>query len=66
MRLSDPTTYAVMARKLGEARRIINEYWTRKDDPTKPYDRDWAMHVALVELANLLRKGGDDHDGKGV
>ena len=44
-------------RKIGDARRIVEEFWSRTN-AANPYDREnaWAMHVALVQLAEVLKR----------
>jgi predicted nucleic acid-binding Zn-ribbon protein len=46
-------------RKVGAARKIVEDFWARTG-AHEPYDRDnaWAMHVALVQLAELLKRSG--------
>jgi hypothetical protein len=44
--------------KVGAARKIVEEFWARRD-AANAYKREtaWAMHVALVQLAELLKRG---------
>lgn len=44
--------------KIGAARKILNEFWATPN-AAAPYDRKtaWAMHVALVRLERILRRG---------
>jgi hypothetical protein len=48
---------AAAHRKIGEARSIVEEFWRRRN-AADPYDRDnaWAMHVVLVQLAEVLKR----------
>lgn len=44
-------------RKVGEVSRIVESFWAHKN-AANPYDREtaWAMHVALVQLAEVLKR----------
>lgn len=44
-------------RKIGAARRIVEDFWATRQ-PHNPYNREtaWAMHVALVQLAEVLKR----------
>ncbi len=43
--------------KIGEVRRIVEEFWSRPR-AADAYEREttWAMHVALVKLAEVLKR----------
>lgn len=51
-------------RKIASARRLLDEYWSKPEAKLSPYqDRaGWSMHVALVQLTEVLKRGADEAD----
>lgn len=52
------TSLAAAYRKIGAARKIVEQFWSI-DGASNPHDPKiaWAMHVALVQLAEVFRRG---------
>lgn len=44
--------------RIGAARRLVDEFWCRRDaaNPRNP-ETAWAMHVVLVQLYEVLKRG---------
>lgn len=45
-------------RKIGAARKIVEGFWASRDAANpRNHDTAFAMHVALVQLADVLKRG---------